>query len=69
MLIQRGGGGGGGGGGGESNWGSGPHWKITWLLVSFEILVRTAIEKKLDPSSPIASRVWFIQPFVKYVDD
>ena len=36
---------------------------------SLEILVRTSLEKQLDPLGPIASRGRSERPSVKYVDD
>ena len=57
--------GGGGGGGGLRT----PLENHTLLYVSLQILVRTPIEKQLDPSGPIASRVRSIRPSVKYVDN
>ena len=43
-------------------------WKIT-SGYTFPILVRTTLEKQLDPKGPIASRGRFVQPIVKYDDD
>ena len=40
-----------------------------WLYVSLEILVRTPLEKQLDPLGPITSRWRFVRPSVKYTGD
>ena len=60
--IQRGGGGG---------RGSGPSIleNHKWLKISLELLVRIPLERRLDPSGPVASRLRnFEWSSVKYVD-
>ena len=55
----------------EGGWVFGPlsPGKIKVAIFSLEILIRTPLEKQLDPSGPIVSRGRYVQPSVKYVDD
>ena len=47
-----------------------PLQKHKWRIgSSLEILVRTPLEKQLDPLGPIASRGRFVRPSVKNIDD
>ena len=42
---------------------------LVHVYVSLEILVRTPLERQLEPLGPIASRGRFVRPSVNYADD
>ena len=58
-----------GGSGGEGGSGSGPLENYNLLKVTLGSVVRTPLEKQLDPSGPIASRGRSVRPSLKNVND